>query len=359
MLRRTTLHLADHQRAFLFRFGCFQQLLKPGTHRIEESRGVRQDVEVFDINETIFKDQKILQMIRRYPKKLEHLLTFCDLSPNQIGLIYSGDELIEIAEPGSFRAVWECSEKLSIKVINFHSNYQIQGDLLEQLEKGLKLQEPSFPKAFTYIEVRQGYAGIVFINDEFKEVLTPGSYGFWQYNQTVSVELLNLSPQIADFRQESDIISKDEVNIGLGLSAQYQIIDADKFAAVMAHSRCVNQLETLDNIFTLFVKDVVASLAIHQCVEDAKQLSKILYHEGRKEFYQIGIDLSGIEITEVILPHDVSKLVQQVQQVNAKDEQLEFMEEQPLPQEKPEGLTSGEKGGKLSQAVLSFAVNGS
>ena len=82
-------------------------------------------------------------------------------------------------------------------------------------------------------QIPEGFIGFLEIDGEPIEVLTSGSYVWWQFNHTIKVTQFDLRLQNMEVNGQ-DILTKDRVGLRINLSALWQIHSAQLVKASLA-----------------------------------------------------------------------------------------------------------------------------
>ena len=192
-----TIDVADNERALLFRRNRLEAVLPAGRHRVQTVTGSIR-VEKYDVTDIVFDNAKAKFLLNTQDEKLNEYLEGYEVTDMQVALFYRDNHLVDILEPGSFLAVWKGVETIRVEAIDIADNFVIDEKLLGLLGRGLKVGKcKNAAHAINYIEVPDEHVGLLSVNGKFEQLLQPGSYGYWKYNRSVVVKLLDLRLQLS------------------------------------------------------------------------------------------------------------------------------------------------------------------
>lgn len=195
MILWKTIDIEDTQRALLYRRGRLSHVLEPGRHRIMRFGGESR-LEKYDVSDVVFANGKAKFLLNSYAEKLTAYLEQFDMADTEVGLFYRDDHLVNVLAPGSQLTVWKGVENVRVDRIDISSDFAIDEKMLPLLGRGLKVgRSHEVVNAIQYSEVPDEQVGLLMVNGKPEKLLEPGSYGFWKYNRSVGVKLLDLRLQ--------------------------------------------------------------------------------------------------------------------------------------------------------------------
>ena len=305
MLLWKTIDIADQHRALLFRRNRFERVLSPGRHRIEKFSGdIR--LETYDIGNPQFESPQAKFLLANYADKLEAHLDFVQLSDHQVGLIYRDNQFVDVLDPGSLYAFWKSAESVRVDVVDIADNFRVEDKLLGLLHHGKRMSLRERFECIQYREVPDEHVGLLTVNSKLDRVLEPGSYGFWKFNRSVFIELLDMRLQATEVNGQ-EILTKDRVSLRINLSANYRIQDAE-----MVAMKLKDHMGFIYQELQLRLREAVGTKTLDELLEDKDALNSVIANAARHQFEEYGIVLEGVGVKDIILPGDMKTILNQV-----------------------------------------------
>lgn len=309
-----TIDIADNERALLYRSNRLEAVLPAGRHRLQTvTGGVR--VEKYDVTNVVFDNAKAKFLLNTQPEKLSEYIEGYEVTDLQVALFYRDGRLVDILEPGSFLAVWKGVENICVEVIDIADNFVIDEKLLGLLGRGLKVGKcKNAVHAINYVEVPDEHVGLLSVNGKFEQLLQPGSYGYWKYNRSVVVKLLDLRLQVIEVSGQ-EILTKDRVSLRVNLSGSYKITDPKTVALKLNDYASFIYRE-----LQLRLREAVGTQALDSLLEDKDSLNVVITESIRNQLAEYGIDMISVGVKDIILPGDMKVILNQVVEAQKESE---------------------------------------
>ncbi len=301
-----TIDVADHQRVLLYVRDQFKQVLEPGRHRVSVITGkVRQ--ETYDISDVIFTHAKAKFLLSQYQGKLEQYLEQFELKDTEVGLLYRDGHLMSVLAPGSVLTVWKGVEDVRVDIIDISKDYQIDQSLISLLGRGLKVgQSREVVNAINYTEVADEHVGLLTVNGKLERILQPGSYGFWKYNRSIVIKLLDLRLQAIEVSGQ-EILTKDRVSLRINLTGSYKVKDPQVVA-----SKVNDYAGFIYRELQLSLREAVGTQSLDTLLEDKDSLNAVITNSTREKLAEYGIQLMSVGVKDIILPGEMKQILNQV-----------------------------------------------
>ncbi len=298
--------VADNEKAFLFKKNRFTAVLEPGRYRyLDPFDSVR--VEKFDItrHELVHTLGKFL--VSTFSTQTDQHLQACQLSDNEVGLLYHDGRLVEIVPPGSFRMYWKGPVNIEMKTVDIADEYRVQKPLLALLGKGHNAQlTRQAAEVIFYTDVEDNHVGLLLVNGKLEAVLPPGSHGFWKYHRSVTVRHIDLRLQNIEVSGQ-EILTKDRVSLRLNLSASYRVGDPE-----LAQRKLADFDDYLYREFQLQLREAVGTRTLDQLLNDKDSLNRVIAEGIRQRVAEYGIAVHSVGVRDIILPGDMKTILNQV-----------------------------------------------
>jgi len=306
MLLWKTIDVADTQRVFVYKRERLVNVLEPGRHRIETVSGAI-TIQVHHVTGVRFEHANPKFVLKTYETKLAPYVDSVELSDTEMGLLYRDNHLVEVLAPGSFYAYWKGVEDVRVNVINIAESYEVDESILALVGRGLRIGTcKEVIQAVNYTEIPDEHVGLLFTNGKLEKILNPGSYGFWKYNRSVVIKLLDLRLQVMEVNGQ-EILTKDRVSLRINLNASYRISDSE-----IVSLKLNDYANFVYQDLQLRLREAVGTKTLDQLLEDKDSLNAFINAGVREKFKDYGIDLVGIGVKDIILPGDMKVILNKV-----------------------------------------------
>ncbi|WP_226643633.1 slipin family protein [Microbulbifer variabilis] len=306
--------VADSERALLFRRSRFERVLPPGRHRIWLLSGdVR--VETYDITEVVFDAIKAKFLLNTYGEILGEYLQSYELSDHQVGLFYRDGHLVDILPPGTYRAVWKGIETVRVGIVDISEEYSIDEQVLGLLGRGVRANQMRIAaQAISYNEIPDEHVGLLVVNGKLEKVLQPGRYGFWKYNRSIAVKLMDMRLQTIEVSGQ-EILTKDRVSLRINLSGSFKITDPQRLALKLSDYKNYIYRE-----LQLYLREAVGTQTLDSLLADKDRLNIVIATGIRKKLAEYGIEIVSVGVKDIILPGDMKMILNQVVEAQKESE---------------------------------------
>lgn len=306
MLLFKTVDIADNERALLYLRNKLTRVLKPGRHRIW-SLGQNIKIEKYDITQLKFEHPKLKFILRHYKELLTQAIDVVELKDTEVGIVYRDNKISDVLAPGSLLATWKDAEEVKVEVIDISKEYQITDALTALLARGTKVgASRQVLNAVNYVEVADEHVGLLQVNGKLEAVLSTGAYGFWNFNRSIVVKLLDLRVQTMDVSGQ-EILTKDRVSLRINLSASYNITNPREVALKLKDFANFVYLE-----LQLRLREAVGTKLLDELLEDKDALNSAIANDVSDKLTEFGIKLRSVGVKDIILPGDMKVILNQV-----------------------------------------------
>jgi hypothetical protein len=301
-----TINIADHQRVFVYIRDQFKKVLGPGQHRVSKFGGeVRQ--ETYDITDVIFNHPKEKFLLSQYKDKLDTYLEKFEMRDTEVGLLYRDEHLVNVLAPGSVLTVWKGVEDIRVETIDISESPQIDESLIGLLGRGWNIgKSRELANAVTYTEVTDEHVGLLMINGKLERILQCGSYGFWKYNRSISIKLLDLRLQAIEVSGQ-EILTKDRVSLRVNLTGSYKIKDP-----LIVASKINDYAGFIYRELQLSLREAVGTKSLDTLLEDKDSLNLVITNGTREKLAEYGIQLMSVGVKDIILPGEMKQILNKV-----------------------------------------------
>ncbi len=306
MLFKRKFIVRKHERGLLFKQGDFVRFLDPGVYRPIDLL-MRLHVELRDIADPKFEHRLADFFVNQYPAEVERLFVKVETRDHEVAVIYKNGHFAEVIGPDKRELYWKGVVDITAQVIDIADNFDVEPHVAKTLvhEVEGKRKMPAADAVYAR-EVPDGHVGLLFIDGKLVRELAPGLHVFWKFNRGIAVALMDLRVRALEIGGQ-EILTKDKVALRINLTANYQFTDAAK-AAMAAQ----DPLDFLYKEMQFGLRAAVGTRTLDALLEDKGAVDKEVFEDVHDKFANIGIEVRGIGIKDIILPGDMKETLRKV-----------------------------------------------
>ena len=160
--------------------------------------------------------------------------------------------------------------------------------------------------AFVRVQAVESYErAMLFVDGTFTKELAPGIYYFWKNPVVLTVYKVD-TRQLQVEMSGQEILTKDKANLRINFSFQYKVTDILK---AMANKEYDRQLYVL---MQLALREQTAVFTLDELLEKKDTISGAVLACVQDKAAQLGVDVGGCGIRDIILPGDIKDIMNQV-----------------------------------------------
>lgn len=298
------INIADNEKALLFKNKSFLKVLAPGRH-VYFDLFSNLAVQVYDVTVARFEHRLAKFLTKTYPVLIGEYIDVYETGDTEVGLISIDGKFDQVLAPASFAAFWKEPAKVSVDIVDITENFEVAKDklaLITHAKKSLSRNTDSVQ----YIEVPDNQVGLLAINGKFERILKTGSYGFWKYNRSITVKLIDGRLQNLDVSGQ-EILTKDRVSLRINLSGNYQVVDPEKAATSVADHK-----DFLYKELQLELREAVGTRSLDELLVDKDSISRTIADSIRGKAAEYGLKVVSVGVKDIILPGEMKQILNQV-----------------------------------------------
>ncbi len=161
-------------------------------------------------------------------------------------------------------------------------------------------------RLFEIVTVSRDSVGVLFIDGEYADTLTPGRYAFWRNTADTKVVEVDLRETIADVNGQ-DIMTSDKVTLRLNAVLTYRIREARK-----AVSETEDVAQALYREMQLAVRAAVGTRDLDTFLAEKDAVAQEIEQALRQRADALGLEIASVGIRDVILPGEMKELMNKV-----------------------------------------------
>lgn len=303
MIFRKRIVIADNERGLLFRDRQLTEILTAGVYQFWGFEN-RIKVRVFDVTATEITQKDIKALFRNKSALAEQHYTVINTNENEVALIYVDGQFVDLMRPQTEKWFWNTAAKVAVRRINVTEQAEVSKSDINVLAKAAKTSVLS--GGLVIKEVVNQQVGLLFIDGQLVRVLKAGKYGFWNFNQTVAVEIVETRAQQLEVAGQ-EILTKDKVSLRVNLSATFKVEDA-----VTAVTELANYKEFLYNELQLALRKAIGTKVLDVLLADKEAIDTFVKAIVAKKVAEFGLGLIEVGVKDIILPGEMKTILNQV-----------------------------------------------
>lgn len=295
-----------NEYGLLFKDGDFERFLAPGMYRFFDPL-YKMQLQRYDLSKPEFEHALSDFLIKNYPETVARLFTSVELGNQQIALIYKNKRLTNILPPNSRQLYWKGIIEITTEIIDISETFSLsleKSALLVHTHDSVLHQQME-----TYIyhcEIPKHYLGILTVNGQQIEILSPGLHAYWRFNRNILIELWDTRLQDIEVSGQ-EILSKDKVSLRVNLAASYQIKDILKMTASLA-----KPLDYLYRELQFGLRAAMGTRSLDELLENKQVINEIVFSYISERAANFGIEINSVGVKDIILPGEMKVILSKV-----------------------------------------------
>ncbi len=303
-IKRVT--IKKNERGLLLRNGDFERVLQPGTHWLLAGIDTLR-VELFALEQPAFTHGLADYLMANEPEVVAANFVRVDLTETQVGLRCENGVLVEVLAPATRRLYWKGLVGVTVEVIDIAASADVPAALAARLTQTQLRQRPvAGLGGVLQVQVPEHGAGLLWVDGKVERLLTPGSYAFWRFNRTVSVDLVDLRLQAVEVAGQ-EILTRDKVGLRLNLSATWRYTDV-----LRAYTQLQKPAEHLYRELQFGLRAAVGTRSLDELLDNKTVIDEIVTAQVRTKLSAYGLELDGVGVKDIVLPGEMKTILAQV-----------------------------------------------
>ncbi|HNN03186.1 MAG TPA: slipin family protein [Leptospiraceae bacterium] len=290
------IEISQDQRGFLFRKGQVSRLLLPGRYFLFDFLGEKAEVHSLyqKLNSsvhlnTILSDSKIASQLETV-----------EVKDYEICLFFRDGILTEVLQAGK-HSYWKTSAKLEFRIYD-RRTYEIPPEIDRNL-----LTHPLLVGFVTWQIVESYEVGLYYVNREFKRILSPNLYYFWQNSGSYpEVRKSDTRIQALDISGQ-EIMTEEKVTLRLNFTSQYKIKDHLK-----VHSEIQNLGVSLYTEAQLVLREFISTKKLDDVLQRKDDIGNEILKILKSKEDVFGVQFISAGIRDIILPGEMKDILNTV-----------------------------------------------
>jgi regulator of protease activity HflC (stomatin/prohibitin superfamily) len=212
-------------------------------------------------------------------------------------------KLEDVLAPGSRRLYWRGLVRVEVERVSLADGLAVRGDVAQRLR-----QLGTLAKLSVVAEVPAESAGLVFVDGKLARTLDAGSYAFWNFRRNVAVDVIDLRVQSLEVSGQ-ELLTRDKVSLRVNLAASIRVTDA-----VAARMKVAKFGDYVYRELQFGLRKVVAARTLDELLGDKASLDADIFGYVRGRVAELGIEVLGVGVKDVILPGEMKDILNGVVQ---------------------------------------------
>ena len=291
-----------YQAGLVFRNGEYLRMLMAGKYWFWKNEMVL----LYDITKPFIAPVELNILLQ--DKALTDLLHIVEVKDNEIALQYENGLLKAVLTAGRY-TFWK-----SVVQYDFIRADISKIEITENIDRATLLSKLVAPYVRN-VSVENYEKAVLFVDGKFDKVLNSGVYYWWKNNIAVHIARVDMRQQQLEVNGQ-EILTKDKAALRINAWAQYKVMDIEK--AVLQNKEYDKQLYVA---FQLALREYIAGYSFDELLENrngiAPRLNEsvgqaFILQQVKKKAADLGVEVTGFGIRDIILPGDVKEIMNQV-----------------------------------------------
>ncbi|MCI1711413.1 MAG: slipin family protein [Chiayiivirga sp.] len=294
--------IGDGERGLVYRNRQFQRVLGPGVYWLFAPLA-RTDVGVFDIAKPEYAGRDVEALIAALGSRLSEHFVLANLGMQEVGLVLKNGKPEDVLAPGTRKLYWTGLVPVEVQAVSLAESLDVSSEVAKRLRQ-LGLIE----KVTVSLLVPAESAGLVFVDGKLARVLEAGAYAFWNVQKNVAVETIELRVQAVEVSGQ-ELLTKDKVSLRVNLAASLRVTDP-----VAARTKVAKYGDYVYRELQYGLRKAVAAKTLDELLGDKASLDADIFGYVRGRTTELGIEVLGVGVKDVILPGEMKEILNSVVQ---------------------------------------------
>ena len=299
ILGRKRVLVKANERVLALYKGAVLGIFGAGEHSLPNRRGLL-ELERHDMNRPVFASAYEKPLFDGLPEVAQRELTVIRTTARDISVVERDGELYTVLAPNQKLIVWNAAGPWTETRVDLTERLDIDPELMRRLTRARRTE------LTTAFLVNDGQVGLLFVDGTHQRMLQPGMHAFWNVGKTIQVRVVDLKRQSLDVTGQ-ELLTRDKVTIRVNISAEYRVVDPLK-----AVSEVRDFADALYRALQFAFRQTLGTLTLDQILERKVTVNAEAAEKVRADMAAIGVEVSAIELKDVILPGEMRDILNQV-----------------------------------------------
>ena len=294
--------VGDGERGLEYRNRRFVRVLVPGVYRYLKAFD-HVDVRVLDLARAEYEGKDADALIERLGATLGETFVLADVGVNEVGLVVKNGKLEDVLAPGARKLYGRTANEIVIERVALASDLEVPAAVAKRLR-----QLGALARVALVVDVAVENVGLVFVDGKLARELGPGAYAFWNFQKNVSAVVVDMRVQGVEVSGQ-EILTRDKVSLRVNMAASYRVTDA-----VALRTKVAKFDEFLYRELQFGLRKAIAAKTLDELLGDKATLDGDIFAYVRGRFSDMGLEVLGVGVKDVILPGEMKEILNSVVQ---------------------------------------------
>jgi len=294
--------IGDGERGLLYRNRRVQAVLAAGVYRYFDPFN-RIAVVVHNVARPEYggNDAEVL-MASTDSEFTRHFLV-ADVGTDQVGLVLKNGKLEDVLAPGTRKLYWQALVQVEVQRVWMSESLGVDAHVVARLR-----QLGVLSKVAVTVDVPVESTGLLFVDGKLVRALTPGAYAFWNFHKNVAAEVIDLRVQSMEVSGQ-ELLTRDKVSLRVNLAAGVRVVDP-----IAARTKVAKYGDYLYRELQYGLRKAVSAKTLDELLGDKASLDADIFAYVRGRVSELGLDVLGVGVKDVILPGEMKEILNSVVQ---------------------------------------------
>ncbi|WP_242165134.1 slipin family protein [Lysobacter sp. M15] len=294
--------IGDGERGLVYRNRQFAGVLAPGVYRWFDPFK-RVEVAMHGIAKAEYAGSDADALIAALGERLGESFVLANLGMDEVGLVLKNGKLEDVLAPGSRKLYWKGLVAVDVQTASLANGLEVEAAVVKRLRQLGVLE-----RITVSLVVPEENAGLLFIDGKLVRTLAPGAYAFWNFQKNVGVELVELRVQSMEVSGQ-ELLTRDKVSLRVNLAASIRVADP-----VAARTKVAKYGDYVYRELQYGLRKAISAKTLDELLGDKASLDADIFGYVRGRVSDLGVDVLGVGVKDVILPGEMKDILNSVVQ---------------------------------------------
>ncbi|MBB1061511.1 slipin family protein [Marilutibacter spongiae] len=294
--------VGDGERGLLYRNRRVERVLAPGVYRMFDPLG-RIEVVLHGIAQAEYTGRDGETLVAALGDRVGDVFTVADVGTDEVGLLSRDGKLVDVLAPGTRKLYWKGIARMDVETVALAQGLELDAGVARRLR-----QLGSLERVAVAVVVPEESAGLLFVDGRLERTLAPGAYAFWNFRKDVAVETVELRVQSMEVSGQ-ELLTRDKVSLRVNLAGSIRVVDP-----VAARTRVARYGDYVYRELQYGLRKAIAAKTLDELLGDKASLDADIFGHVRGQVAELGIEVLGVGVKDVILPGEMKDILNSVVQ---------------------------------------------
>jgi len=288
------INIAAHERGLLFHDRSLAAVLEPGVRWIFDPLR-RTAVDVHDLTVPEFEHPQVDFLLAAPAAGAAEHFQIVELEDHEVGLVYKNGKVAGVLAPGRRQLYWRGPVDVHVVRYDLSTDFEIPAGLARMLVRAPRPLAAQVAEAVLSVEVPDTALGLLSVDGELVRVLAPGLHAFWKFQRALRVELVERRVAAMEVTGQ-ELLTRDWVNLRVGLVARWQVVDV-----VKARSLLTNFADFVYKELQFALREAVGTRTLDEVLADRGLLDREICAAACAQAADHGLAIHSVGVRDVTL----------------------------------------------------------